>query len=121
MLILSHKKLEVWKKSVSFVAMIYKITSGFPKSEIYGIVNQMRRASVSIASNIAEGCARKSAIERKRFYEIARSSLVEIDTQLEISVTLNYINPDKNNDLLEIEKTMNSIFAMITKLIENTK
>jgi four helix bundle protein len=70
MLELNHKKLDVWKISISLVKMIYSITKDFPKNEFYGISGQLRRAAVSIASNIAEGSSRKSTIDRKRFYEI---------------------------------------------------
>lgn len=67
MINLQHKKLEVWKKSIVLTSNIYEITRSFPKSERYGLSSQMRRAAVSIASNIAEGAARKSANERRRF------------------------------------------------------
>ena len=80
MLRLAHKQLEVWKVSIDLVSRIYDLTTDFPSSELSGITNQLRRASVSVPSNISEGAARSSHIERKRFYEIARSSLVEIDT-----------------------------------------
>lgn len=86
MLNLSHKNLDTWKLSIRFVKLIYDITGSFPKSEIYGLTNQLRRASVSVASNIAEGAARKSSIERKRFFEMGRSSIDEADTQLEIAI-----------------------------------
>lgn len=75
MLKLNHKKLNVWTLSLSLIKDLYKMTENFPKSEIFGITNQIRRAAVSIASNIAEGASRKSMSERKRFYEISRSSL----------------------------------------------
>jgi four helix bundle protein len=77
----------------------------------------MRRAAVSITSNIAEGSARKSVIERKRFYEIARSSLIEIDTQLEISLLLEFI---QNNDLNKIDELSNHLFAKLTNLMNKT-
>ncbi|MDR4498755.1 MAG: four helix bundle protein [Candidatus Scalindua sp.] len=118
---MSHKSLEVWKKSVTFVTMIYDLTEEFPKSEIYGITSQLRRASVSVPSNIAEGASRNTAKDRKRFFEIARSSLVEIDTQLEISKMLNYFNPETNLTISQIEKMMNSLFAMLTRLKEKTE
>ena len=92
MLKLNHKNLEVWQLAVKFVSFIYKITSEYPKEELFGLTNQTRRASVSISANIAEGSSRKSLAERKRFYEIARSSLVEVDNHLEIAITLNYLN-----------------------------
>ncbi len=104
--------------SISFVTMIYELTKDFPKSEIYGITSQLRRAAVSIPSNIAEGASRDSAKDRKRFYEIARSSLVEIDTQLEISMRLNYLNSQTDSE--KIEETINSLFAMLTSLKEKT-
>lgn len=80
-LTLNHKKLDVWNLSVLFISKVYKITSVFPREEMYGIVSQIRRASVSILLNIAEGAARKSLVERRRFFEISRSSLVEVDAQ----------------------------------------
>jgi len=118
MLDLSHKKLDVWKKCIEFVTNIYKVTEGFPKEELYGLTSQIRRAVVSVASNIAEGAARSSAVERKRFFEILRSSLVEIDTQLEISLNLVYCNEE---DLIHIKSQMNHIFAMLSNLISKTK
>ena len=118
MLNLSHKKLEVWKLSNELVKQLYKLTDNFPKNEIFGITNQIRRAAVSIASNLAEGCARKSSVEKKRFFEIARSSLVEIDTQLEISSELKYIDKIEMDNLNEI---FNKLFAKLSRLILNTK
>ena len=85
MLNLGHKKLDVWKDSMNFVIVIYKFTGSFPNNELYGLISQIRRAAVSIPSNIAEGASRNSSNERRRYYQIARSSLVELDTQLEIS------------------------------------
>ncbi|MDQ3019243.1 MAG: four helix bundle protein [Bacteroidota bacterium] len=67
--------MEVWKVSMEIISEIYLITEDFPKAEMFGLRSQLRRASVSITSNLAEGSARKSTIERKRFYEIARSSI----------------------------------------------
>lgn len=88
---LAHKDLDVWKYAKQLVVEIYRITQSFPKEELFGLTNQLRRAAVSIVSNIAEGSARKSVNERKRFYEISRSSLVEIDSQLEISIALGFL------------------------------
>lgn len=82
MLNLNHKDLKVWEKSIELVTDIYALTDDFPSEEKFGLISQLRRASVSIPSNIAEGASRKSENERKRFYEIARSSLVEVDTQM---------------------------------------
>lgn len=118
MLRLNHKKLDVWKMSVSLVTEIYKLSEKFPKSENYGIIHQLRRAAVSIPSNSAEGASRKSLTERKRFFEIARFSLVEIDTQIFISLELKYC---KAEDLNEISDLLNIIFAMLSKLIQKSK
>jgi len=95
MLKLSHKNLDVYRFSIQLLEEIYKTTKSFPKEEQYTLVNQLRRAAISVCSNIAEGASRLSKREKKRFYEIARGSLVEIDTQLEISLILNYIDKEK--------------------------
>lgn len=118
MLQLSHKNLDVWKASVAFVSDIYKLTDNFPKTELYGIVNQIRRASVSIPSNIAEGASRNSLKDRNRFYIFARSSLVELDTQLEIATQLKYCSEE---ELVSISEKVNHIFAMLSKMIKNEK
>ncbi len=118
MLTLEHKKLSVWKLSVEFVVNIYSATEKYPVTEQYGLVTQLRRAAVSIPSNISEGASRASSKERKRFFEIARSSLVEMDAQLEVSRKLNFISPE---DLEQISIQMNKLFAMLTKLKANTK
>jgi four helix bundle protein len=118
MLNLNHKNLDVWKLSMNLISVIYSLLKSYPKEELYGLSSQMRRAVVSIVSNIAEGASRKSGTERKRFYEISRSSLIELDTQLEISLRLNYISNESINNL---EDLVNHIFAMITKLIEKTE
>jgi four helix bundle protein len=117
MLNLSHKKLDVWYLSKNFVKDIYKVTNSFPSSEVYITVNQLKRAAISVASNIAEGSSRNSALERKRFYVIARSSLVEIDTQLEITSELGFLSKE-NYDELSVK--INKLFAFISKLIQST-
>src|ERR1700749_2376330 len=96
---LSHTKLDIFKVSKSFVLNCYKETKIFPSEEKFGIVQQIRRAALSAHLNIAEGCSRKSAIERKRFYEIARGSLIEIDSAFDISVDLNYVSKEKLTEL----------------------
>lgn len=91
---MTHKDLEVWKKSIDFVTMIYKVTETFPTSELYGLTSQIRRASISIPSNIAEGSARKGKVEFKQFLYISLSSASEVDTQLLIAKNLGFINID---------------------------
>lgn len=113
MLNLSHKKLEVWKDSVELVTLVYELTEHFPSEERFGLISQMRRASVSVSSNISEGAARSSRKERKRFYEIARFSLVELDTQIIISTKLNFLT---ELDLEMLDKMMNKVFAKLTSM-----
>jgi four helix bundle protein len=113
MLNLNHKKLTVWKKSLSLVKEIYLITERFPSEERYGLISQLRRAAVSVPSNISEGATRVSRRDRNRFYEIARSSLVELDTQIEISKALNYVS---DNEIYNLQKLANEVFAMLTTM-----
>jgi len=95
----THHDLEVWNKSVELVTEIYKVTESFPKSELYGLTNQIRRSAVSIPSNIAEGAARASSKELLQFLSVALGSVAELETQLIVSGNLNFI--DKNHlDLL---------------------
>jgi len=114
MLNLNHKKLSVWKKSIELVKEIYLLTRKFPVEEKYVLVSQLRRAAISVPSNISEGSARKSKVERERFFEIARSSLVEIDTQIEISLDLDYLN---EKDIEKLGLQANSIFAMLSAMV----
>lgn len=113
MLKLNHKDLTVYKKSIVLVKEIYLLTNELPPEERFGLQSQLRRASVSIPSNISEGSARKSVAERKRFYEIARSSLVEVDTQIVICIALNYLT---TNDIQRLEKLANEVFAMLSAM-----
>ena len=104
----THHDLSVWQKSIDFVTSVYKITEDFPKSEIYGLTNQVRRAVVSIPSNIAEGAARTSKKEFSHFLSISLGSLSEVETQLIVSRNLNF-TPDEQfmrlmSDLIEIRK-----------------
>ncbi len=115
MLELNHKNRDLWKVGIKFVIFIYEITEKFPKSELYSITNQIRRAAVSIPSNLAEGSSRRSPAERRRFFEIARSSLVELDTQIEIAIRL--VSNEMNSKL---DKMTNHLFALLSNLIKNT-
>ena len=115
MLKLNHKKLDVWKASVDLVKEIYRITELFPADERFGITSQMRRASVSIVPNISEGLSRNTKLDIRRFLQIARSSLVEIDSQIEISLQLNFCSKEQIQNLDELS---NRVFAMLTNMIK---
>jgi four helix bundle protein len=88
MVIQSHKNLKVWQEAMLLVEEIYRITSDFTKEKMFGLTSQIKRAAISIAFNIAEGCGRKGSVELKRFLYIALAALSELDTQLEISERL---------------------------------
>ena len=113
-----HKKLDVWKESVALATEIYKITNNFPKSEIYGIVSQMRRAAVSVPSNSAEGAARNSDKEFAQFLNIAGGSLSELDTQVEIAANLGYVTVEIKE---VVDLKISAISAKLAGLIMNIR
>ena len=106
------KDLEIWKLSRLFCSQIYLVTTDFPDNEKFGLTNQLRRASVSIPSNIAEGCSRSSNKDFSRFLEIAIGSIYEIETQLLIASDLGYVNQSKLDELLY---NLNLIIKMTSK------
>ncbi len=87
---MDHKELDVWKNSIEFIIQIYKLTKSFPQGESYGLIQQLRRASISIASNIAEGSGRNSPKELIYFLHLSLGSVSEVETQLIIGRRLNY-------------------------------
>ena len=96
----SYRDLIAWQKGIELVAAIYHVTQTFPKEELYGLTSQLRRAAVSIPSNIAEGQGRKSKAEFRHFLHNAAGSLMEVETQLTISAVLGYLRREKEADLL---------------------
>ena len=113
---MDHKELSVWKESVRMVTDIYSITKKFPKEEKFGLTNQIRRAVVSIPSNIAEGAARSSNKEFKQFLYIALGSLSELETQLIISNNLNYAKDiGLGNKLVDIRKMILGLIKYLNK------
>jgi four helix bundle protein len=97
----SYKELRVWKDSMDLAKAIYRVTESFPKHELYGLTNQMRRAAVSVPSNIAEGKAHRSDRELERFLLHARGSLLELETQIVLSGELGFAPPQDVTELLE--------------------
>lgn len=116
----SYIELDVWIEARKLVRLVYQITNGFPKEEVYGITNQIRRCSVSVPSNIAEGCGRQTSKDIIRFLYISRGSLYELETQLYLSNDLNFISTEKlNNVLSQIEtckKLLNGFINYYKKL-----
>lgn len=88
---MEYKDLEVWIETRKLTKLVYDLTKSYPKEEIFGLTNQMRRSSVSVPSNIAEGCGRNTAKETTHFLFIARGSLFELETQFYLSLDLTYI------------------------------
>ena len=105
---MNHKDLDVWKKSMDLVETIYKLTQTFPDVEKFGLTSQMRRAAVSIPSNIAAGAARKGDKELIHFLHIAMGSLSELDTQYTIAVRINYTSKEENieNQINDVKKLL---------------
>lgn len=106
---MNHKDLAVWKESMKLVKEVYLLLKSYPSYEQFGICSQMRRAAVSIPSNIAEGAGRNSDKELLRFCLISQGSLAELETQLLISAELDYIK--SNNDIFEQLITVRKILS----------
>ena len=113
-----YKKLEVWQKAINLVRETYEMTSTFPKSEEYGLGNQMKRAVVSIPGNISEGAARQTKREFIQFLHMAQGSLSELDTHFEVARALRYIG---ENVLTKLSPLMIQIDKMLTGLIKSLK
>ncbi|WP_320018351.1 four helix bundle protein [Labilibaculum manganireducens] len=114
----THKDLEVWNKAIDFVTAIYSVSSKFPKSELYGLTSQIRRASISIPSNIAEGASRNHKAEFIQFLYISLPSEAEVDTQLIIAGNLTFIEKESQQKLLS---ELNTISKMLQGLIKSIK
>ena len=113
-----HKNLVTWQKAVELVTEIYRMTEGFPKKEEFGIIAKMRRAAISVPSNIAEGLTRKTKKDKLHFLNIAQASLSEIDTQIEISLRLGYVSQQVYEhaevSLIEVEKLLSGLARSIS-------
>jgi four helix bundle protein len=117
---LSHTRIDIFQASRSLCLECYRITKNFPSDEKFATVQQIRRAALSVHLNIAEGSSRKSDVERKRFYEISRGSVIEIDTALDIAVELAYCTNDSLTILGEmLVKTFKQLSALINYQIAN--
>lgn len=114
----SYKELIVWQKSIELVKLIYELTSYFPKEELFGIVSQMRRAAISIPSNMAEGYGRRSHKEYTQFYAISYSSALELETQLIIAKKLNFCSGEK---FIRAEELLVEVLKMLYTMIYKRK
>ena len=107
-----HERLDVWRDSMALVETVYRLSRSFPDSERFALISQVRRSAVCVPSNIAEGAARRSTAEYLRFLSIARGSLSELDTQIQIATRLGYseASPD-------FQQLVDTVFARITALM----
>lgn len=116
----SYRDLIVWQKAMRLVAAVYEISARFPKQELFSLTAQLRRSAVSVPSNIAEGNGRGSTSDYVRFLHIARGSLFESQTQVEIAGQLQFIHPQQTEELLtlanEIERMLNAIISRLSRL-----
>ena len=108
-----YKKLDVYKESKNLVKIIYRLIEQFPKVETYALCDQLRRAVISVPSNIAEGSGRISSKDQAHFFEMAFGSLMEVSCQMDIACDLGYISP---NELVQIEEQVSRIAAMLSGL-----
>jgi len=113
----SHRDLQVWQKAMRFVSIIYKLTPQFPREEMYGLTSQMRRAAVSVPSNIAEGNSRSTRRDDAYFVSHAKGSLMEAETQVLIAIDLGYVSHEQARESLalitEISKMLTSLRASL--------
>lgn len=113
-----HKKLDLWKLAMELVIRVYEVTDRFPKDERFSLTDQIRRAAISIPSNIAEGAARQTRKEFANYLHMAQGSLSELDTQLELARLLNYLD---EHSWIGLNEPMNRIDKMISGLIRRQR
>ncbi len=117
----NYKDLIVWQKAILLVKSVYEISSSFPDSEKFGLVQQVRRTAVSIPSNIAEGWGRKSTGSFSQFLKIAKGSLCEVETQLIIAVELNFIKEEKIKEVNNLSEEISRMIRSLVDTLESTK
>ncbi|MGZ5189457.1 MAG: four helix bundle protein [Flavisolibacter sp.] len=114
---LNHQRLDIYKVAKEFVLESYKITRLFPSDERFSLAQQIRRAAISVHLNIAEGCSRKSIAERKRYFEISRGSMIEMDAAFDIASALGHCS---KQDMGQLEAYTIRCFSMICKMMNKT-
>lgn len=116
----SFEKLEVWKDAKALTVFLYRLTKAFPEDEKYGLVKQIRRALISVSSNLAEGSGRTGKKDQAHFYQMAYGSLMEVLSQVLISVELGYISPENESEIRsQIIKISNKINSLRKKLLSS--
>lgn len=117
----TFRELIVWQKSMTLVTKIYETTKEFPKVENYGLTSQIRRSAVSIPSNISEGYGRNGLNDYLRFLNIAISSLFELQTQIEISLNLKYVDQEVFEDLYESSREIERMLSSLIRRLKNKR
>ena len=115
----SYRDLKVWQQGMSLTERVYAVTSGFPAAEKYGLVQQMRRASVSVPSNIAEGYGRRTPRQRYHFLETALGSLFELETQVELSLRLEFLHHDDAAEVAAIIRDCGRALMALMRYVSN--
>jgi len=114
----SHKDLIVWRKALDLATLIYRITARFPRFELFGLASQLRRAAVSVPSNIAEGTARRTTREFVAYLHFARGSLAELETQLLLAVQVGYLN---EVEALQAQRGIDEVGRLINGVLRGLK
>ena len=118
----NYRELQVWNKAHNLTLELYRVSRGFPREEIYGVTNQLRRAAASIGANLAEGCGRRTSTELARFVRISMGSASELDYHLLLSHDLGFMNGGDfartANQLTEVRKMLTSFLSSVEKQIE---
>lgn len=115
----TYRDLLTWQKSLALVTEIYRVSRSFPKDEVYGLAQQMRRSAVSIPSNIAEGYGRNSTSDYVRFLHVASVSLYELQTQAEIALNLRYLKKSDFDKLYESSRKIERMLSSLIRKLEN--
>lgn len=111
----NFEKLEVWQKAIAFADLVYRHTRAFPAEERFGLTNQMRRAAVSISSNIAEGCSRRSNTDFSRFIEIATGSVFEVVSQCDVGRRQGFLSDEVFGDLYRAAEEQSKMLSGLKK------
>jgi len=114
----SYRDLQVWRLAIRFTKSVYRVTAGFPSDERFGLVSQVRRASVSVASNIAEGWGRGTSQDYVRFLRMARGSVYEVETQLEIASQLEFLDEESYREVIAEVNEAGRVLAGLLRSLE---
>jgi four helix bundle protein len=118
MVVRNYRELVIWQKSMDLVELVYKLTASFPKEEVFGLKSQLRRAAISIPSNIAEGQGRRTTREFLQFLSIGNGSLREVETQTDIALRLNYISQPQYAQLVDLANEISRLYHGLRASLE---